>query len=289
MMWGRMASGAAVANRRMSRLPVGLLAGETACPTKGGVSAARNVALLAILVFSGCSPSPVSGPLTEVVACLPPDTQAVAGVYLERIRGQESYSRLPPAWSLVLDPFRSANLVLLAYNGSDILVIASGRFTTTPPGAVLLTPQLALAGSPAAIRAATGQHASGRTGAPELIAQATPVINRDLWVVVRGGTRLPLPGNSANLNRLLALTAYTTASATWNVTTRLEADGHCAIPESARQLEERLRALVTLARSAARAPDLGSALGSVELRRDGSVVHLALLASPKAVQEFLGF
>jgi hypothetical protein len=245
-------------------------------------------ACLAALAFSACS-SPVPRPLADAIACLPQGTQAVAGVYLERLRGQESYSRLPPAWSFVLDPFHGANLVLLAYNGTDLLVIASGRFLAAPPGVVLLTPQLALGGSPAAIRAATAQYASGRTGAPDLVAQAAPVINHDLWAVVRGGTRLPLPGNSANLNRLLAFTEYTTASAAWNAAIRFEADGHCATPESARQLEERLRALITLAKAAAKAPDLALALASIELRRDGSVVHLALLGSPQAVQQLLGF
>jgi hypothetical protein len=213
----------------------------------------------------------------------------VAGIYPERIRGKESFTRLPPTWSFVLDPFRNAPLVLLAYNGSDLLVIASGRFASAPPGVVLLTPQLAIGGSPAAIRAATRQHATGRTGVPDLVAQAAKVINRDLWAVVRGSTRLPLPGNSANLNRLLALTDYIAASATWDSAIRLEADSYCAAPESALHLEERLRALVTLASSAAKAPDLASLLSSIELRRDGSVVHLTLLASPQAVQELLGF
>ena len=185
-----------------------------------------------MLGLSACS-SPRLSPLTEAIACLPPDTQAVAGLYLERIRDQKSYSRLPPAWSFVLDPFRSANLVLLAYNGSDILVIASGRFASSPPGAVFLTPQLAVGGSPAAIRAATRQHAARHTGVPDLVAQAGPVIDRDLWAVIRGGTRLPLPGNSANLNRLLARTEYTTVSAIWNSAIRLEADGHCRTAESA--------------------------------------------------------
>jgi hypothetical protein len=213
----------------------------------------------------------------------------VAGIYLDRIRGKELYNRLPPAWSLVLDPFRSANLVLLAYNGSDILVIASGRFPSTPPGTVPLTPELALAGSPAAIRAGTRQHATGRPGVPDLLNQAGPIINRDVWAVSRGGTPLPLPGNAANLNRLLALTAYTTASATLDSAIRLEAGGHCASPKSAQRLEEQLRALITLAKSASKRTDLAPVLASADLRRDGSLVHLALLASPQAVQQLLGF
>jgi hypothetical protein len=243
----------------------------------------------AALVFSSCSSLPVARPLTEAISCLPPDTLAVAGIYLGRIRGKESFSRLPPAWSFVLDPFRNANLVLLAYNGSDVLVIASGRFATAPPGGVLLTPGLALAGSPAAIRAATAQHARGRTGAPALVALAAPVINKDIWAVMRGGTRLPLPGNGANLNRLLALTEYTTASATWDSTIRLDAEGHCATPEFARQLEEHLRALITLGKAAAKAPDLASLFQSVELRRDGNVVRLSFGATPQAVEHLLGF
>jgi len=246
-------------------------------------------ACLAALVFSACSAPPVSRGLAEAFACLPPDAQAVAGIYLDRIRGKESYNRLPPAWSFILDPFRSANLVLLAYNGSDILVIASGRFASAPPGTVLLNPELALAGSPAAIRAATREHATGRPGVPDLVTQAGPVMNRDLWAVSRGGTGLPLPGNAANLNRLLALTAYTMASATLDSAIRLEADGHCASPESAQRLEEQLRALITLARSAARRTDLARALASAELRRDGSVVHLSLVATPQAVEQLLGF
>ena len=133
------------------------------------------------------------------------------------------------------------------------------------------------------------RNASGRTGVPDLVAQAGPVIDRDLWAVIRGGTRLPLPGNSANLNRLLARTEYTTVSAIWNSAIRLEADGHCRTAESALQLEERVRALITLARAAAKAPDLASALASVEFRRDGSVVRLKVLASPQAVQQLLGF
>jgi hypothetical protein len=246
-------------------------------------------ACLAALVLSACSAPPVSRDLTEAIACLPPDTQAVAGIYLERIRGKESYHRLPPAWSFVLDHFRSANMVLLAYNGSDILVIASGRFASAPPGTVLLNPKLALAGSPAAIRAATRQHATRGTGVRDLVAQAGPLMNRDVWAVSRGSTRLPLPGNAANLNRLLALTAYTTASATLDSAIRLEADGHSGSPESAQRLEEHLRALITLGRSAAKSTDLSSVLASAEVRRDGSVVHLSVVATPQAVQQLLGF
>jgi hypothetical protein len=283
MMWGRMSSGAAVADGRLSRLSVG-------SQVAYGQPALQCLTVcLAALVLSACSAPPVSRSLTEAIVCLPSDTQAVAGVYLERIRGKEFYNRLPPAWSFVLEPFRSANLVLLAYSGSDILVIASGRFASAPPGTVLLNQELALAGSPGAIRAATTQYATGRPGVPDLVAQAAPVMNRDLWAISRGSTRLPLPGNAANLNRLLALTDYTAASATLDSAIHLEAEGHSGSAESASRLEEQLRALITLAKSAAKRTELAPVLASAELRREGSIVHLRLVASPQAVQQLLGF
>jgi len=248
----------------------------------------RALACAAVaLAGSGCSPAPESRLETEALACLPEDTLAVAGVYPQRIRGRESNSLLPPAWSSALEPFRGATLVLLAYNGSDLLIVASGRFAAPPPGAVLLTPELALAGSPAAIRAATAQHAARRTGAAELMAHAAPVVNKDIWAVMRGGIRLPLPGNGANVNRLLALSEYTTASAVWDSAIRLEFDGHCTTPESASRLEERLRALITLGKTAVKRPDFASLFQSIELMRDGPVVHLRFRASPQAVEELL--
>jgi hypothetical protein len=123
---------------------------------------------------------------------------------------------------------------------------------------------------------------------PDLLNQAGPVINRDVWAVSRGGTPLPLPGNAANLNRLLALTAYTTASATLDSAIRLEAAGHCASPESAQRLEEQLRALITLAKSASKRTDLAPVLASGDLR-NGSEVDVSFVATPQAVQELLGF
>jgi hypothetical protein len=227
--------------------------------------------------------------MAEAVACLPPDTLAIAGIHPQRIRGRKSPKLLPPAWYSVLEPFRGADLMLLAYDGSDVLIIAAGRFRTAPPGAVLLTPQLALAGSPASIRAATTQHAGGRTGTPDLVAQAAPMADKDIWAVLRGGVRLPLPGNAANANRLLALTRYTTANAQLDSEIRAEADGHCATPESARQLEERLRALITLAKATMKASNPESLLSSIELRREDSVVHLTLHTSPQTVEKLLGF
>jgi hypothetical protein len=118
-----------------------------------------------------------------------------------------------------------------------------------------------------------------------LVGQAAPVTDKDIWAVVRGGTRLPFPGNGANVNRLLALTQYTTASGTLDSAIRLEADGHCATPESARELEEHLRALITLGKAAAKARDLASLLASVELRRERNQVSVGFLASPQALEE----
>jgi hypothetical protein len=104
---------------------------------------------------------------------------------------------------------------------------------------------------------------------------------------MRGATRLPLTGNLANFNKLVALTQFTTASAQWDAEIRVEADGHCATPEAAGQLEERVRALITLGKAAAKAKDARALFESIELKREGSDVRLGFRAKPQAVEELL--
>ena len=174
---------------------------------------------------------------------MPPDALAVAGLHLDQIRGRN----LPAGWLALLEPLRDANYLMLAYNGKDVLVIARGRFAAAPAGAVLLAPDLALAGSPDAIRAAVRQRATGQPGAPSLLARSQPIAGRPIWAVVRGARPLPLTGNAANLNRLLRFTDYATIAATVNSAIELEAAGFCPTADAARQLEETLRGLISLA------------------------------------------
>lgn len=223
----------------------------------------------------------------EAAVCVPSDTVLLAGLRLERIRATPLYPALPATWRALLEPLGDATDLLVAYNGSDLLVIARGRFRSAPPGAVLVGPTLALAGSPAAIRAATGQRVTGRTGAPRLVAQAEPLAGKPIWLVVAGRTRLPLTGNVANLNRLLRLVDYATLTADLESRVDVRATGLCRTADDGRQLEEALRALVTLAAAGTRDADLAALFQSIQVTRDGSAVQLALSANTPALQKLL--
>lgn len=223
----------------------------------------------------------------ETAVCVPPDTVVLAGLRLEKIRNTPLYPALPATWRALLEPLRDATDLLAAYNGRDLLVIARGRFASAPPGAVLLGPTLALAGSPAAIQAATAQRATGRTGAPALVAQAESAAGKPIWLVVQGRTSLPLTGNLANLNRLLRLVDYATLTADFNSRVDIRVKASCPTPEDGRQLEEALRALITLAAVGTRDPDLVAAFQSAQVTREGSTVQLAISASLPALEKFL--
>jgi len=223
----------------------------------------------------------------EMAVCVPPDTVVLAGLRLEKIRNASLYPALPATWRALLEPLRDATDLLAAYNGRDLLVTARGRFASAPPGAVLLGTTLALGGSPAAIRAATAQRATGRTGAPALVAQAESAAGKPIWLVVQGRTSLPLTGNLANLNRLLRLVDYATLTADFDSRVDIRASGSCRTPEDGRQLEEALRALITLAAVGTRDPDLMAAFQSAQVTRDSSAVHVAISASAQAIEKLL--
>jgi hypothetical protein len=213
---------------------------------------------------------------------MPPDTVALAGIQLEQIRNRPVYRSLPPAWLALLEPFREARLVWLAYNGNDLLAIAGGPFSTPPSGTVQLTSQVVLAGAGGAIRAASTQYSTHRPGAPQLVAEAAPVMHSAIWAVVRGDAHLPLPGNMANLNRLLHFTDYATAAIHTDSGLQIEFTGYCAGPDRAQHLEESVRALVTLSAAATRAPGTAALLKSIHVDRDGSIVHVHFEANPSA-------
>ena len=98
---------------------------------------------------------------------------------------------------------------------------------------------------------------------------------------------MPVQGNSANLERALRFTEYTAASASWDSGVRVHITGYCATAEKARQLEESLRAMVTLGKRAVRAGDLQATLESIRIDRHEFTVQVSLVAGPEALREML--
>ncbi|MBV9505176.1 MAG: hypothetical protein JO323_09250 [Acidobacteriia bacterium] len=218
-----------------------------------------------------------------MASCVPPDTAGLAFLNLDRLRTSEVYRTLPANLLSILEPLQSVTQVLVAYNDKDLLIIGSGNFSTPPPGAVLLTARLVLGGSPAAIRAATQQHRSGRPGA-ETLWKRKPAGNEPIWAVLRGDAHLPLTGNGANLNRLLHFTTFTTVRAEFNPGIHIAMRGEGATADSARQLEESLRAMVSLARATSKAPDTADMLDSVQIQRENAEVKVDLQTTAKLLE-----
>lgn len=162
------------------------------------------------LVLSGCAKKPEG-----LTAYIPNGAVAVAYADLNQMRSSPLYSRLPVGGDL-----RDASSVLVVFDG------ASWGMAVERPSGVQLT---GLTGKP--------------HGGQELLKRAA--LDAPAWLVARGDVTLPLPGNLANINRLLHQTEYTSVAARGS---EIEATAECRSPEAARHLEENIRALASLAR-----------------------------------------
>ena len=255
------------------------------------VHLARSAALVALAAAISCrSINAPAGVGRDMASSIPADTLLLAGLNLDELRASPLYPKLPPAVRALAEPLRDAGYLLLASNGKDLLSLARGRFRDAPPGATLVAPGLAVAGSPDSVHAAIAQHKTGRDGAPDLLARAASVADgKQIWMVARGGVPLPVTGNAANLNRLLRDTEYATITACIGSRIEIEATAVGRTAEAGREFEESLRAILSLtAAASARRPELVALINSVLIRRDDRTVRVAFSAGPDAVVSLLG-
>ena len=245
------------------------------------------LALAALGVSCRSGPPPAIDP--GVAARVPTDAVALAGVNLDRLRASPLRQRLPPAALAFLEPLRDADSLLFASNGADYLFFASGAFRQPPAGTTLLAPGLAAAGSPAWLRAAGARRQSPSEVPSPLWQHSQPLAAAgEIWIAVAGSANLPVTGNAENLNRLLHTTQYSTLSLRLANSMELAVVGMCATPESARRLEETVRAMFTLgAAASSRQPALAGLLKRVRVSREDRAVHLNLSAAPADIDQLL--
>ena len=240
-----------------------------------------SLAALAALAAAAISCRSINAPAgvsREMAASIPTDTVVLAGVNLDELRASPLYPKLPPAARALAEPFRDAAYLLLASNGKDIAAIARGRFSEAPPGATLVAPGLAVAG-----------HKNGRDGAPDLLARAASLAGgKQIWMVARGGVPLPVAGNAANLNRLLRNTEYAAIAARIDSGIEIEATAVGRTSEAGRELEESVRAILTLAVAAsARQPDVVALIRSIRISREDRTVRVAVTGGAEAAASLL--
>jgi len=224
-----------------------------------------------------------------MTSCIPKSAVLVAGLNLDAIRAAAAYPKLPRAVLALTEPLRQAQYAIFVFDGRGLLAITRGPFRETPAGATLLAPNLALAGAPDLVGAATAQHRTGTTGAPELMEPSRLAAGaKPIWIVVRGGVMLPLAGNAANLNRLLRATTDTTVAVGLRDSVDLELTARCFTPGDGRDFEQSLRAILTLTAAAnARQPGLAALLGAIQISREDRTVHATLTAAPEALDQLL--
>jgi hypothetical protein len=246
---------------------------------------ALGVAALAALA-SACRHAPPPAIDPAMAACVPPSVTVLAGVDLARLRVSPLYPQLPTALTALLDPLHEARTLLIGSDGRELLVVARGDFRQPPAGATMLAGGIALSGTPGILASAIAQQKTGRTGASGLIDYASTIApGKEVWIAAQGGVALPLMGNAANLSRLLRDCEHAALTVHLNGAIDLTLTATGRTPESARQVEETLRATITLtAASESRRPELVALLKSIRLTREDRAVKAALTASPDQVR-----
>jgi hypothetical protein len=229
----------------------------------------------AFTIATGCH----NGAKPSIASAVPEGTTAIAAIDLAVLRASPLYAKLPSVVTAFSEPLRDASTMMLAWDGKDLLLLASGSFAQPPAGYTLIAPGIAAAGSPNRIQSAREQLHTGRSGA-----SAFPAVTGTIWGAVRGDGHLPLAGNLANANNLLRDASSTTLSAQLREAIDLTLNAQCPTPENARRFEESLRAIVTLATAASvRQPETAAFLGSIRIHREDRIVHASVSATPEAL------
>jgi hypothetical protein len=187
----------------------------------------KRVLVFAAMALAGCRRE-----ATDLTACIPPGTVAVAGIDLEQAKSSPLAARLRER----VPGLEAAARAVAAWDGSELLIAVSGKFAAPPAGATMASPTVALFGAEAKVRAALAQYRTGAAATPQLLAHAPR--GHTAWAAVRGDATLPLRGNAANFNRLLHSTEYTSIGLTLSGEARLEAEGWCRSAEEAARLRD---------------------------------------------------
>jgi len=244
--------------------------------------------LLALGIGVACKQSPPPVVDSGMASCVTSDTVALAGADLDRLRAAPFVNGMGAGRDL-LAQYSNASRLLIAWNGSELLIVERGLFKTPPPGATIIEPGLAVAGSPTRVSSAVAQHRAGSTGAPGLIDYGSEIgAGSAVWLAVRGGTPLPVSGNLANLNVLLQDADFAGASLDLGEAATLQLDARGRTAESAGRLEERLRGFLSLAQEAEiHRPEIAHLLSDARIGRSGRNVTATLSAPPDALAKLL--
>lgn len=244
----------------------------------------------AMLLFAGfgCHRAPPQSAAIDpsLAACVPRDAQFIAGVDLAGVRSWPLYRALPDSLRATITPVASAHTILLASGGKDLWIAARGPFASPPAGAITPAPGVALYGVPEPLTPACK---TGRPVATPLLAQAESIAaGAPLWAVAQGGAPLPLPQNFSNAAGVLRRAQFLTLTIRRANGLSVELRALAPDQQTARVIEETLRADLTLAAAAeAGRPDAAAALRAATVTRAAAETKVNLSLSDSLLAGFV--
>jgi hypothetical protein len=250
--------------------------------------ARRKMRYVCILLFTltACNSAETgrTGIDSTLVALVPPDATMLSGIRMEAVRATALYQKMLAQKALPqlddfarqtgFDPRRDVRELLIASNGTDVLMAARGTFNlraiegstkssykgytlyASESRAVgLIDSTTAVAGPLPAVRAALDRYKSGDRARPEELlvrARQIPPENQ-IWSVSNGFENLltmtiPQQGNAANAARILQSLQNTTAAADFRAGVNGYINGLCRSDQDAKNLGDAARGLVGLGR-----------------------------------------
>ena len=240
--------------------------------------------LLVALVACNSAETGRTGIDSTLAALVPPDSTMLSGIRMEAVRATPLYRKMLTQNALPqlddfarqtgFDPRRDVRELLIASNGTDMLMAARGTFNlraiegstkssykgytlyASESRAVgLIDSSTAVAGPLSAVRAALDRYKAGDRARPEgLLARARQIPSENqIWSVSNGFENLltmtiPQEGNAANVGRILRSLENTTAAADFRTGVNGYINGLCRSDQDAKNLGDAARGLVGLGR-----------------------------------------
>jgi hypothetical protein len=165
----------------------------------------RWILSFALLLSAGCRSVRNLGPAdAELLRYVPQETIALGGLRLQELRASPVFQKLPvqKQWA----DRKDIQELVAAFDGKNVVLIARGTFRPGDPEAkewTIVDSRTALAGDPAAVRAAMDRRKNG--GSPLALVtrvQALPRHNQ-VWAIAdqRLAAVIPRTGNLSNLHK----------------------------------------------------------------------------------------
>ena len=217
-----------------------------------------------------------------MINAVPGDSTAIAVIDLERLRAAPAYGRLPAAMKALAQPLSGVKQMAVSWNGRDLLLLAAG-FSEPPAGYTAIGKGIAAAGPAGRIEAARATLATKALPRLEL-----PQGTGEVRAAIRGDGRLPLADNLANAGTLLSMASSSTLMAHVENAVELELTALSASSAQALQLEESLRAMLTLGAAGTKDAELAALLRDVRIQRENMLVRVNVIASPDSLAKALG-